>query len=85
MSVNSCVTVYSGTDCIYCAQLKEYLNQQNIVFVEKNIDLNEQYAAELKEMGMATVPLTVIGDKKILGLNPTRIKKALAELNGTAS
>lgn len=83
MSVNHRVTVYSGTNCIFCTQLKDYLKQQNIEFMEKNIDMNEQYAQELRELEISTVPLTVIGNTRIMGLNPARIKKAMAELEAT--
>jgi glutaredoxin-like protein NrdH len=66
------VIVYSGTNCPYCAQLKKYLNEQNIAFEERNV--------ELHNLGMSSIPVTVIGENTILGLNPTRIKKALAAL-----
>jgi glutaredoxin-like protein NrdH len=79
MSVTTAnVIVYSGTNCPYCSQLKKYLNDQDIAFEERNVETNEQYAEELRSMGMSSIPVTVIGETKILGLNPTRIKKALA-------
>lgn len=70
--------VYSSTTCTYCAQLKKYLTEQNVTFEERNIDTSEAYANELQALGMSSVPVTVIGEMTILGLNPTRIKKALA-------
>jgi len=73
------VIVYSSTSCTYCAQLKKYLNDQSIAFEERNIDTNDAYIDELQALGMSSLPVTVIGDTKILGLNPTRIKKALAQ------
>lgn len=73
------VIVYSSTTCTYCSQLKKYLNEQNIPFEDRNIDHNEVYRDELEAMGMSSIPVTVIGETKILGLNPTRIKKALAQ------
>ncbi|TMV47480.1 glutaredoxin family protein [Paenibacillus mesophilus] len=70
--------VYSSTNCHYCAQLKQYLKDQNIAYEERNIDTNAEYAKQLEGMGLMSVPVTVIGEMHILGLNPTRIKKALA-------
>lgn len=70
--------VYSSTHCTYCKQLKAYLEEQQVEFEERNIDLDEQYANELRALGMSSVPVTVIGGTTILGMNPTRIKKALA-------
>lgn len=72
------VIVYSSTSCTYCKQLKTYLQEQGIAYEERNIDENDAYGEELQAMGVASLPLTVIGEAKILGLNPTRIKKALA-------
>lgn len=70
--------VYSSTNCHYCAQLKQYLQDQHIAYEERNIDTNPEYARQLEQLGMMSVPVTVIGGMQILGLNPSRIKKALA-------
>ncbi|MEK3719438.1 MULTISPECIES: glutaredoxin family protein [Paenibacillus] len=72
------VIVYTGNHCPYCNQLKKYLNEQNIAFEERNVETNDQYADELQNMGMSSIPVTVIGEHTILGMNTTRIKKALA-------
>ncbi|MCZ8516703.1 glutaredoxin family protein [Paenibacillus filicis] len=71
------VIVYSSTNCHYCGQLKKYLNEQHVVYEERNIDLNETFAEELWNTGMRSVPVTVVGDKKILGMNLTQLNKAL--------
>jgi glutaredoxin-like protein NrdH len=76
--------VYSSTNCGFCKQLKSFLEEQNIPFEERNIDENEVYREELSRLGMMSVPLTLIGDKQILGFNPNRIKKAWASLQGVA-
>lgn len=74
------VIVYSSTNCHYCAQLKKFLNEQNISFEERNIDLKDEYAEELWNTGLRSVPVTVIGERKILGFNQVQLNKALAEL-----
>ncbi|NRR22316.1 glutaredoxin family protein [Brevibacillus sp. MS2.2] len=76
--------VYSSTNCNFCKQLKSYLTEQNISFEERNIDEKDEYGQELSRLGVMSVPLTVIGEKQILGFNPTRIKKALAALEEAA-
>jgi glutaredoxin len=75
------VIVYSSTHCVYCKQVKQYLTEQNVPFEERKVDTNETFAEELMSMGMSAVPVTVIGDAKILGFNTARIQKALSELN----
>ncbi|MDF2926474.1 MAG: NrdH-redoxin [Paenibacillaceae bacterium] len=80
MSNSVKAVVYSSTHCTYCKQLKTYLSEQNIEFEERNIDDDEAYAKELQDLGMSSVPVTVIGGTTILGLNPSRIKKAVAAI-----
>lgn len=80
MSTPVKAVVYSSTHCTFCKQLKAYLTEQNVEFEERNIDTSEAYAKELQDLGMNSVPVTVIGETTILGLNPTRIKKAIAAL-----
>ncbi len=56
------VTMYTTPACQYCKAEKEYLSQQGIAFVERNVEQNE---ADLREMlnvsdNFAGVPVTVI-------------------------
>lgn len=77
--------VYSSTHCIYCRQLKQYLTDQNVAYEERNVDENETFADELYSLGMSSVPVTVIGETTILGMNPTRIKKALEQVRSASA
>lgn len=81
----STAIVYSSTNCHYCGQLKQYLNDQGIDYEERNIDTNPEHAQQLESMGLMSVPVTVIGDMQILGLNPSRIRKALAAVSAASS
>ncbi|MFK7696005.1 glutaredoxin family protein [Paenibacillus sp. HJGM_3] len=81
MSQSANAIVYSSTNCHYCAQLKQYLTDQGVAYEERNIDTNEEHAMQLQGLGMMSVPVTVIGGMTILGLNPSRIKKALAAIS----
>ncbi len=69
------VIVYSGTYCSYCKQLKSFLEEQKIPYEERNIDENPAYGEELSQLGYMSVPVTVIGEKQVLGFNPARIMK----------
>jgi glutaredoxin-like protein NrdH len=72
--------VYTSTNCVYCKQLKAYLTEQNVSYEERNVDESEAYFEELQAIGMMSLPVTVIGEFNILGMNTTRIQKALAAL-----
>ncbi|WP_058302699.1 glutaredoxin family protein [Gorillibacterium timonense] len=74
--------VYSSTHCQYCAGVKKFLTDKGVAYEERNIDLNDAFAEELWNTGMRSVPVTVIGDTKILGFNQTALNKALADAEG---
>lgn len=71
------VVVYSSSTCPYCTSLKEYLDKNNVEYVEKNISTDAQARADLMEKGHMGVPVTVIGDKEIVGFDQAKIKEAL--------
>lgn len=73
------VIVYSSTYCTYCNQVKQFLGNKRVVFEERSVDTNERFAEELYNMGMRSVPVTVIGSRKIVGMNPAAIGQALED------
>ena len=47
-------------------------------FVERNIGLDPQAREELREMGLMSLPVIVIGERRLTGFNPGQIDEALA-------
>ncbi|MFD0616837.1 MULTISPECIES: glutaredoxin family protein [Paenibacillus] len=72
------VIVYSRNYCPHCVQVKKYLEENNVAFEERNVDTNEAYMEELFNLGMRAVPVTVVGEEKILGFNTTQLKQVLS-------
>lgn len=56
----------------------EYLSQKGVPFTEKNIARDPSAVQELMGMGMRSLPVIVIGDKRLSGFNPKAIDAALA-------
>jgi glutaredoxin len=56
----------------------EYLSQKGIEFTEKNVAYNPDAVQELMSMGLRSLPVIVIGDKRLSGFNPKAIDEALA-------
>ncbi|MBB3111283.1 glutaredoxin [Paenibacillus phyllosphaerae] len=75
---NANAIIYTSTHCNYCKNVKQFLTDKGVAFEERNIDQNEAYAEELWNTGMRSVPVTVIGESKILGFNQTQLNKAIA-------
>ena len=62
------IVLYSVAWCPHCKEAKEYLTTHSIPFINKDVELDEQYMKELTETYKSTgVPVIVIGaDKKVL-------------------
>lgn len=65
------IKVYTTPTCAYCHALMDWLD-------EKGIEYEELDATG--EADISAVPVTVIGDEKIVGFDRPAIKRALKEL-----
>ncbi|MFT9817747.1 glutaredoxin family protein [Lysinibacillus sp. NPDC056185] len=74
------ITVYSSEECQYCVRLKEWLEANNITYINK--DINEEHVLkEFKQFNSSAIPFTlVVTDNKaeeIKGYQPEKIKAIL--------
>lgn len=69
------VIVYTDARCGYCSQLKDFLNENQIDYIEKDVSSRENFD-ELMELKGQGVPFTLIRKNPIAGFNE-RVKKAL--------
>ncbi|MBS6062530.1 glutaredoxin family protein [Criibacterium bergeronii] len=74
---NKNVVVYTSSSCHYCHLLKDYLNEKNISFDEKNIDQDPEARSFLIKNKIMGVPATYIDDEQIIGFDKARLDKAL--------
>jgi glutaredoxin len=56
----------------------EYLSQKGVEFTEKNVSRDPEAVQDLVSMGVRSLPLILIGDKRLSGFNPKAIDEALA-------
>ena len=66
------ITIYTTPTCAYCHALMDWLDSKGVKYVEKDAT---------KEEDISTVPVTVIGDERIVGFDRPAIKRALAKLD----
>jgi glutaredoxin len=57
--------------------VKSFLADKGIAYEERNIETSDEFAQQVWDMGVRAVPLTVIGEHRILGMNKTQFAKAL--------
>lgn len=69
--------LYTKTTCPHCTQVKTYLNAKGVTYEERNIEQSDDFAQQVWDMGLRAVPVTVIGDAKIVGMNKLQLEKAL--------
>lgn len=74
------VTVYTTPTCGFCHQLKNYLRQRGIPFVEHDVSRDPYRANEMVRLsGQQGVPVSVIDGNVILGADMGRINQILAQ------
>ncbi len=57
--------------------MKQLLSQKGVVFEERNVSRNRTYVDELRRMGFAAVPITVVGERKVAGFDKSKLEAAL--------
>ena len=72
------VKVYSTPTCPYCVRAKQFLKDNNIVFEDVDVSLNETEAEQMVEKsGQMGVPVLDIDGQIIIGFDKEKIKEAL--------
>jgi glutaredoxin len=57
--------------------VKEYLSQKQIQFDDRDVTKDPSAILELKKLGLMTSPVTVVGDKVIVGFDESKLDEAL--------
>jgi glutaredoxin len=58
----------------------EYLSQKGVAFTERNLARDPSARQELIALGLMSLPVIVIGERKLSGFNPSEIDAALKAL-----
>jgi len=84
------VIIYTTSSCPHCREAKEYFTQNNIPFVNREVDTDDEHLATLMRiydlMGVPEekrgVPLLVIGNRiRLQGFNKDKVQNALKEVS----
>lgn len=71
------IIIYSGIHCAPCDAVKAFLKERGYSYIEKNINQDKAARQELRDMGMASIPVTLIGDYTIQGFDREKLQEAL--------
>jgi glutaredoxin len=62
---------------MFCAKVKEFLSQNKIEFVDRNIAADEAALNELEKLGYMTTPVTVINGEVVIGFDASKLRSLL--------
>jgi len=74
------ITVFSSDGCQYCVRLKEWLEENNITYINKDIN-DEHVLNEFKQYEISAIPFTLLvtdsKEERIIGYQLEKIKAIL--------
>lgn len=73
------ITIYTSSTCPYCTLAKDYLNEKNVSYTEKNIQEDSEARKELMSMGHMGVPVIVVDEEEVIGFDKPKLEKLLNE------
>lgn len=62
---------------MFCTKVKEYLSRQQVSFEDRDVTSDPSAISELQKLGFMTTPVTVIGEKVIVGFDQQKLSQAL--------
>jgi len=72
------VKIYSTSTCPYCIRTKQFLRDNNIVFEDIDVSVNQTAADEMvRKSGQMGVPVLDIEGEIIVGFDKEKIKTVL--------
>lgn len=71
------VVVFSSNTCGYCTMAKDYLNDKNVAFTERNVSTDVEARKELMKQGFMGVPVIYVDDQVIQGFDKEELDRLL--------
>ncbi|PYT78834.1 MAG: hypothetical protein DMG40_18705 [Acidobacteria bacterium] len=62
---------------MFCGKVKEFLSQNKIEFVDRNIAADEAALNELENLGYMTTPVIVIDGEIVVGFDAPKLRSLL--------
>ncbi len=62
---------------MFCTKVKEYLSREHVLFEDRDITVDPSAISDLQKLGFMTTPVTVIGEKVVVGFDQRKLSDAL--------
>jgi glutaredoxin 3 len=88
------ISIYTTNTCVYCNQVKKFLENKGLTYSLINLDDNPERTNELLELtGQLAVPVTVVADADdenapkdvTVGWNPAKLTAAVSSMVANAA
>ena len=72
------ITIYTTPTCVYCRMAKQFFDENNIQYTEKNVAEDDAAAKEMVEKsGQMGVPVIDIDGNLIVGFDKSKLSELL--------
>ena len=72
------VTIYTTPTCVYCKAAKEFFQEKDIAYEEKNVAEDEKARNHMVQAsGQMGVPVIEIGEDIVIGFDKTKLSELL--------
>lgn len=71
------IVLFGTSTCPYCAQLRDYLAERQVPFVDLVVDMDNTASELYAELGARTVPVLLVGNTRINGFSREHIDPVL--------
>lgn len=73
------LTIYTTPTCVYCKMTKEFFNQNNVSYEEKDVSIDNKARDEMVEKsGQLGVPVIDIDGQIIVGFDKEKLSELLS-------
>jgi glutaredoxin len=79
IDVNADVVMYTTEWCPYCKKARSFLDENNVKYVEYDIEKSSEGRAKYNNIGGRGIPVLVINGSVLNGYNPKKIINLLKE------
>ena len=62
---------------MFCRKVKEFLSQENVDFIDRDITADDAALTELEQLGYMTTPVTLIDGEAVVGFDRPKLEKLL--------
>jgi glutaredoxin 3 len=62
---------------MFCGKVKEFLSQNRVAFIDRNIAADEAALAELEKLGYMTTPVTLVDQEAVVGFDREKLQQLL--------